>query len=378
MLFQKNICRFLPRCGLVRRGLSILIVLAFFGIVCVSQEQPQEPQLFLTQQLGFSRDQILQVEGGAVVVKILKREKHEVAAVAAARLNVPQKFFIDRFRDIERHKKAEAVLQVKKLGDPVQAEDFADLMLLPREIRDLQACQPGDCPFKLSRPQIELLQQQVDFSAPEAEEQANAFMRNLLADYAREYAAGGNKAMIVYDDKSHAVESAAQFTALLDGSPYLLEYAPEFDEYLRDFPDQTLQGVERFQYWSRENYGHDLKPVVAITDAIIYLRPAGAVPAALIASKQIYASHYYEASLGLTMLFERTQADFSPSFYLVYVNRSRIDLLRKWYSGLARGRLSDSVRSSMNKSLVELRSKVEAEYTAAEASRRRVRRPSAR
>lgn len=347
-------------------------------MACVSQEQPQEPQLFLTRQLGFSHDQILQVERGAVVVKILKREKHEVAAVAAVRLNVPQEFFISRFRDIERHKKGEAVLQVRKLGDPVQAEDFADMTLLPRELLDLQACQPGDCPFKLSRPQIELLRQQVDFSAPEAEEQANAFMRNLLADYVRQYAAEGNKVMIVYDDKSHAVESAAQFTALLDGSPYLLEYAPEFDEYLRDFPDKTLQGVERFQYWSRENYGHDLKPVVAITDAIIYRRPAGAVPAALIASKQIYANHYYEASLGLTMLFERTEADPAPGFYLIYMNRSRIDLLRKWYSGLARGRLSDSLRSSMNKSLAELRAKVEAEFTAAQASRRPIRMPSAR
>lgn len=348
--------------------LSVLFICAVLAACAGGQEQPREPQQFLTQHLGFSHDQILQVEHGAVVAKILKRKQHEVAAVAVVRLNVPQEFFVARFRDIERHKKGEAVLQVRKLGDPAQPEDFVQLTLLPQEVRDLGTCRPGRCQLKLSRRQIEILHQQLDFSAPVVEEQANTVMRSLLADYVQEYAAGGNKAMIVYDDKDQAVESATQFAELLDRSSYLLEYAPEFQTYLRVFPDATLQDVERFQYWSRENYGHDLKQVVAITDVIMYLRAGGENPPVVIASKQIYASHYFEASLGLTMLFERSETDPSPSFYLVYVNRSRIDLLRKWYSALARGRLSESVRSSMRKNLSELRSTVEAEYKAAQAA----------
>lgn len=347
--------------------MSVLFICVLFAVFAAGQQLQREPQQFLTKHLGFSHDQVLQVEQGAAVAKILKPTKNEVAVVGVVRLNVPQEFFVARFRDIERHKKGEAVLQVRKLGDPAQPEDFAELALFPQEIRDLRTCLPGRCQVKLSRRQIEILHQRLDFSAPGIEEQANTVIRNLLADHVRDYVAGGNKAMIVYDDKAHAVQSATQFAELLDRSSYLLEYAPEFQTYLRDFPDATLQGVETFQYWSRENYGHDLKPVVAITDVAMYLRAGGKNPPVLIASKQIYASHYYEASLGLTMLFERTEADSSPSFYLVYVNRSRIDLLRKWYSALARGRLSDNVRSSMRKNLVELRNKVEAEYRATQA-----------
>ena len=341
--------------------MPIWLIIAWFVTFAAGQEQPREPEHFLTKYLGFSHDQILQIERGAVVAKILKREKHEVAAVGVVRLNVPQEFFVARFRDIERHKKGEAVLQVRKLGGAPQAEDFADLTLAPREVRDLKTCRTGQCQLKLSRPQIELIQH-LDFADPVIEEQANTVMRSLLADYAREYVAGGNKAMIVYEDKGYVVETATQFGELLKRSPYLLEYAPEFLEHLRDSPSTALEGVERFLYWSKENYGHDLRPVIAITDVIMYQRPDGNPPV-VIASKQIYASHYFEASLGLTMLFERSETDAVPGFYLVYVNRSRIDLLRKWYSIFGRGSLSDSVRASMRKNLSELRTKVEAEYS---------------
>jgi len=131
---------------------------------------------------------------------------------------------------------------------------------------------------------------------------------------------------------------------------------------LRGLSVTPLEGVERFLYWSKENYGHDLRPVVAITDVIIYQHPEGNPPV-VIASKQIYASHYFEASLGMTLLFEGSETNTPPAFYLVYVNRSQIDLLRRWYSIFGRGSLSEGVRGSMRKNLSELKTKVEAEYS---------------
>ncbi len=102
-----------------------------------------------------------------------------------------------------------------------------------------------------------------------------------------------------------------------------------------------------------------------MTDLVIYHHP-GHNPSFLIASKQIYASHYMEGSLALTMLFDRKDSDPSPSFYLVYVNRSRIDLLRKWYSFLARGNVSDSARNSLHKTVSELKNRVESEFKTAQ------------
>jgi len=332
-----------------------------------SQPQTSQPDQLLAKYFGFSQDQLLQVQQGGVVVKILKHQKHEVAVVAAIRFNVPLDYFVARFRDIERHKKSEAVLQVRKLSDPSTIEDFSGLALLPQDIQDLKSCQPDQCPFKLSKKEIEGIQQ-LDFAAPEAGERATLLIRSQQADYARKYSINGNRVMIVYGDKSIPVESASQFGELLDESSYLLEYAPEFLDYLRNFPDRVLPSVDRFLYWSKENYGHDLKAIVSMTDAVVYRQAAGKVPPVLLASKQIYANHYFESSLALSMLFGPREADPLPSFYLVYVNRSRIDLLRKWYSLFARGRVSDSVASSMRKGVLDLKNKVETEYAADQAA----------
>ncbi len=345
----------------------ILLVCACFPGLAASQEQPPEPEQLLTKYFGFSRDQVVQIQQGAAIVKILKPPKHEIAVVAAVRFNVPVDFFVARFHDIERHKKSGSVLQVRKLSDPPQAEDFAGLTLLPQDLQDLKGCQPGQCQVKLSRSQIEVIQR-LDFAAPEAGEQATALMRSLLADYARANSAGGNQAMVVYEDKGNPAASGTQFAELLGESSYLVEYAPEFLDYLRSLPEKTPLSVDRFLYWSKENYGHDLKAIVSITDAIVYQQAAGRVPPVLLASKQIYANHYFESSLGLTMLFGPMEGDPSPSFYIVYVNRSRIDLLRKWYSVFARGRISDSGASSMRKGVLELKNKIEAEYATAQAA----------
>ncbi len=356
----------LPRSNRTRKTFLALAILVLFPMQTsfAWQEQPQEPELFLKKHLAFSHDQILQVRHGATVAKMLEPEGNEVAVAGVVRMNVPEEFFIAKVRDIERHKKVEAVLQVKKFSDPVQPDDLRDLALLPQEVADLKDCRPTRCNFKLSREEIERIHRQVHWDAPDAAEQATAAFRQILIDYVRGYLAKGNRAMIDYDDKDEPLETASAFEELLKQSQYLADYVPEFRQYLHDFPEAALPGVENFLYWSRERYSNRLKPAITITQVSIYRRSGGAGPTVLMASKQIYASHYFEGSLGLTIIFPAAPADPAPSFYLIYLNRSRIDLLRKWYSGLVRGSLSDRVRNSMRVSVIETRQKVEAEYAA--------------
>jgi hypothetical protein len=73
-------------------------------------------------------------------------------------------------------------------------------------------------------------------------------------------------------------------------------------------------------YWSREHYGFGLKPLINVTHTMFYKASPSVT---VIAAKQIWASHYYDGSLGITVL-----ADANPGTYFVYLNRSRIDLLR--------------------------------------------------
>jgi hypothetical protein len=118
--------------------------------------------------------------------------------------------------------------------------------------------------------------------------------RKELLSYVEAYLAQGNSALIVYRDKSRPVKLADEFRSSLDASLIGERSMKEFREYLEQFTKRPLPNMDTFLYWSKENFG--LKPVISITHVTIDRQPRQL----FIASKQIYASHYFNASLGLT------------------------------------------------------------------------------
>jgi hypothetical protein len=115
-----------------------------------------------------------------------------------------------------------------------------------------------------------------------------------------------------------------------------------------------LPYVEEFLYWSKESFG--LKPVVSVTDVLIYQLPGRT----WIASKQIYANHYFDTSLAITLLVDDPADASGNSIYLAYVNRSRVDLLTGILSGLKRslvqGRLQRGMHDSLKTTIQKLES----------------------
>jgi len=172
-------------------------------------------------------------------------------------------------------------------------------------------------------------------------------------DDVREYLKSGNAALGEYHDRKPPLRKADEFHSLLRESPYIHEYAPEFYRYLEQYPDEQLSGVENFIYWSKENFG--LKPVVSLTHVTIYRRKQdpGSV---LIASKQIYASHYFDSSLGLTALVELPGAQ---GIYLMYLNRSRVDALRGRLGRMKRSVISRELRSGTEENLRIIKRRLE-------------------
>jgi hypothetical protein len=128
-------------------------------------------------------------------------------------------------------------------------------------------------------------------------------------------------------------------TAIIKQSPYLAAL-PHVTEWLNDYP-RANSAVESFFYWSKEYYG-DGKPVISVTHVGI-VRPESdhRLPAIVVAGKQIFATHYLEGGLGLTMI---VRDDASGTPYLAYVNRSQIDLLRGFIGTFVRGVLEDRLK----------------------------------
>ena len=111
------------------------------------------------------------------------------------------------------------------------------------------------------------------------------------------------------------------FRSILNASPYINAAFPELFTQLSHYRGtEENAGTDDIFYWSRELYGFGLKPLVSVFHAVIYKASPSVT---VIATKQIWASHYYDGSLGITVL-----VDANPGAYLVYLNRSRIDLLR--------------------------------------------------
>lgn len=326
-----------------------------------SQPGVEELRPFLVKHAHFSHVDFATLDRGRAVAKALDSlHPVELAVVGVVRLNVRPVFFLERFRDIAAFKKNEAVLQIGKFQLPLRLVDIEALTLDPEDIDALRKCKPASCGLKLPARMIERLRTDVSWSSPDYPKRANDLFRQMLVEYVNAYIEQGDPALVDYHDKRVPVRLAGEFRSLLRTSPYLSEYAPELFRYLAEFPREKPQGVEEFIYWSKERVSH--KPVISITHVMIYKVTRGNTDSVVIASKQIYASHYFEGSLGLSVLVEAHGVP--EGAYLMYLNRSRVDLLHGVFGGLRRLLVKRRLRDEFPKYLEGIRDRLDVEYRA--------------
>lgn len=308
---------------------------------------------------GLTPSQWEAVRRGRVQAKILTTQEHdEVAVVGAARARANTACFRTKFQNIESFKKNPAVLKIHKFEPPVEPRDLAGFSLPESDFADLPHCRIGNCIVKLPADAITQMSR-VNWSQPGHDMRAQAVFRDEMANYLKTYLQQGNSALVVYRDMSKPVSLAQEFAGVLDARPGLGGLVPQFQNYLAEYPKGSLAGVSSFLYWSTESFG--VKPVDSITQVFMYPQPGRAV----IASKQLYASHYFEGSLGLTAAMDDRSDPSHPGMYLVYLNRSRIDLLNGFLGGLRRAIVRGRLESGMRKNLAEVVRKLEtscAEY----------------
>ena len=90
-------------------------------------------------------------------------------------------------------------------------------------------------------------------------------------------------------------------------------------------PDGRPTRVEEFFYWTEVNFG--MKDTVRVNHVTIYpiLDQAESDVAYVIATKQLYASHYFHTTLELRFLVEAERPDRLPGMALMSITRSRND-----------------------------------------------------
>ncbi len=304
---------------------------------------------------GLSTEEWSAVNRGEVQARVLDtEEKREVAVVGVARVRAGIECFVPLLQDIETFKKSPDVLRIRKFDSPPGPHALDGFGIEAGDVAALRTCKTGDCDVKLPARAMERLARSVDWNRPGHTATVESIVRDEMRAYIDAYVDQGNAALIEYHDKKKPVRLADEFRGLLDGRPRVADFAPQFQTYLARYPNQKLAGVRDFFYWSEESFG--LGPVTSVTHVSVYVQPGEAVAV----SKQIFASHYFDASLGLTVAMNDAKATSGSGMYLLYLNRSRVDLLGGFLGGLrrvfVRGRMRDGMRNNLTETVRKLES----------------------
>jgi hypothetical protein len=136
-----------------------------------------------------------------------------------------------------------------------------------------------------------------------------------------------------YANRVPRLNVGREFASLLDEDPITSKYAQRLRRHLLEYPTSAAEKMTDFIYWSKELVRG--RPVISITHVAIAAALDSSPVSYAIGSKQIYAMHYFDASLGLTLLVPDLTAP-SGATYVVYLNRSRIDVFDGLLGGVAR------------------------------------------
>jgi len=319
----------------------------------IDAEVPPRLEHYLTHTARLSADQRRALESGAPITKLLDvHETEEVAVFGAVWIDAPVERYVEQLKDIEAFESGKGFNVTRRIGSPPKLEDFAGLRLPEKDLKDLRSCRVGDCDVKLGEEALRRFRTEVDWDAADAPEAANALMRRIAFEYVSGYLEGGNGRLAVYRDSSRPTFVAREFREMTDGMPELTTYMPALRRHLLEYPGLELTGSTSFLYWQETEFG--LKPTIRISHVTIKEHREGAI----VASKMLYASHYFWTGLELRALLpDRSRG---RGFWFVTVNRSRSDGMTGFLGLFVRPRVRSRVQSGMLSALVRTKEKVEA------------------
>jgi hypothetical protein len=288
-----------------------------------------DPFAFFRPTIDVTADDRRRLDRGVPIAHVLPAAGHEVAIVAVVPVDIDGDRLVAWMRRIEALKKSAYVPAIRRFSDPPRLEDLAGLSLDDEELSQIPDCRPGHCGLKLSAAEMMALHRAASDAGSDWRRAVLARFRELALARVEHYLSDG--AIDPYEDHSEEVRPARLLATLVDHTAFLTAHAPAFADYLRRAPQPPPAGVESFMYWSTERIANT--PVTSITQVSMLRGGSVSMPEVLVAGRQIYATHYLDASLGITAL---VRGEPGGPNYLVYLNRSQLDVLHGVFGGMVR------------------------------------------
>jgi len=340
--------------------MSAVLVLLFVATLLAStpgQVDTTNLQVVLRTRLHLSDSELSALNQGRPVVKTLPATmKREMTTAGGVRIRGDaMSRFVDQFKTLEGFRTSQFVLQIGKFSDEPQLSDLDPLTLDADDIDALRKCRVAACDVQLSAGDIHRFNTEVNWQLSNAASHATALYKAVLFAHLTEYRAGGRERLVHYHDQETPVQLTTETNALLEARPSLLDHMRVFQDYIRRYPAGALANAEDFFYWSKEAFG--FKPVIGLNHVSVYT--AGGRGGVMIATTQIYASHYIDGSVAISALIPDPGGDGSD-FYWLYLNRSRVGRLGGLLGTLSRSIVQRRARAGLMKSLLQTKQRLEA------------------
>ncbi len=324
-----------------------LVLLGSIAAAPLHAQAPAQLVTFLRQSIGFDSAQLAQVERGEGVVKVLEtRDRRDVALFGIITSDVARDAYVAQARDFRKSLGAPNRTHFGIFSDPASPADVAAVTISLRDVADMKACRPSDCVVKLPATDMQRIHEGTNWSGDDVQAQMNAYARRRLVEYVTDYRARGDSALAIYDDRGNVnVHASAAFAGMLAESPYVYQNIPSLGRYLAAYPREQLAGAVEVLYWSEDAMPR-LRPILSVTHLVVYTPPE--LPGVtLIAAKQLYANHYFEAALDVTCVVDRQGPDGKPSSYVLVLRRYRFDNMPSGGLINIRGRAIGALRDQL-------------------------------
>lgn len=259
-----------------------------------------DPFEFFAPSIVVSSEERATLDRDRVVARTLTGEKGQVGVFVATRLNAQPDALVAWTHAIVELKQSKFVLAIGRFSDPPRLSDLDGLVLDDRDLDAIRRCRPGACGLKLSAAEIGALNVVAARAGAAWRDAVQREFRRLLVERVMQYRAAGLARSSPPADRPAAIHPQEALSEVIDSSPYLRRL-PDVMTWLTRYPRGETT-VESFFYWSKEHYGEG-KPVISLTHVGIVRADANhRAPGVLIAGKQIFATHYLESALGLSVI----------------------------------------------------------------------------
>lgn len=312
---------------------------------------PPKLETFLTS-VRLSASDRNRLAGNTPVTRMLPADtSKELAVFGAIWIQAPIARYVEALNDIEHLESGPGYRVTRRISAQPVLRDFADLHLTDSDFRDLRACRPGSCDVKLSQGAIERFQNNLHWDGDDARGAADGLMQKIALEYVTAYLEGGNDRLPVYRDKSRHRSVAEEFRSMLTGMPELTMFMPDMEQYLLDYPKVTGRELPSFLYWQVTEFG--AKPTIRISHVAIRQNHEETV----VASKMLYASHYFWTGIELRALIPDPSR--GEGFWFITISRTRSDGLTGFAGAFVRHRVRSEVQEKTSAGLLLTKQKLE-------------------